>query len=177
MQKGAGNKGQRCPPMEPDRQDCVGEPEGQNLGIRTAPEHEARSLGSRERRTATLVRGGRVESYLLHTVDRRAQPVIDVQVEEAGDMQNRVGIEGYRAPVEGAPGDQDAAGRTWIIITTAEVEGVAQHRLVLPATDDPHARSGSLEREALAPHAGKGRLGAHPSIEQGKGSAGQERGI
>jgi hypothetical protein len=181
VQKGAGNKRQGQRPFEPERQDCVGQPERQNLSIGAVSEQEACDLGSREQRTA-------IWSDLLDAMDCRAQSIIYFQIEKAGDMLDRVSIKGHASiggrrqqagcyTAKSAPGGQDATTGAWIILAMAKVEGVTQHRLVLATAEDSCACSGSPKRETLTPHPGKGRPGTYPSVEHGERGASPERSL
>jgi hypothetical protein len=170
MRQGGRDERQRQRPVETACQHRVGEPQRQNFGVRASRQNKARGLSRCERRAA-IARGD-----LLHAGDRGAQRVVDFEVQCFGDVENDVVVERRRA-IERALGDHHAAGRSRIVAAAAEKKSIAQHRLVLATTCEPHARGSGLQGEAPPPRPGKQRLGAHARIEHGEGGAGREGGF
>ena len=80
-----------------------------------------------------------------------------------------------RAGAELPPGQQHLACRSGIAASPAQVERVAQSRLVLGAAGAGDAGRGGGERQALAEHAGPGRVVTDDGVETGKGRAGEKR--
>ena len=143
----------------------------QNFGIGPLRHDDARGLPRRRTARHALEAG-----ELLRAGDRRAQSIVDVQIQKsrrrATPHPPSSGAERSRprhASSMRPPGRDRRA--------LAQEKSIAQHRLVLVAARDPGAGGGGLEREAAAPHAGEGHISADARVENGEGGAGPKGGL
>ena len=115
---------------------------------------------------------------MLHVRDRRAQRVVDFELQGFGDVKDGV-IRERRGAVEAAPRHQHAPRRAGIVAAVAQEKSIAQRRLVLAAARDARAGGSGLQRQAAPPHPVEGHSGTspHAAIEHGECGAGSKPGV
>jgi len=142
------------------RQDLVGQPPAEQLGVGSQGPNLSGDRGSREGRRSP--RAGQN----IDPVRQRRQFVAPAKPEQRGDRSQSFQIGTRGSAREPLPGAENSASRARIVARLAQVPRIAQRRLVLGPSDDRHGGGGAAHGETLAPGAGPGRVGSNQIIKR-----------
>ncbi len=111
------------------RQQCVGEPEGQELGVGPRPVQLRGKLGSQQRR-----RPGR-RCQIIDVAEDLGERVIPFQIQMLGNRPHGCLIQPSRPTGQAPPGQEQVPRRSRVLGCRTEKMGVAQSAFFLPATE------------------------------------------
>ena len=156
-------------PAELAGEDQVGEPKGEQFGVRPAGEDLSENLRRRER--------GRRVGHRRNPHEQRGKFTAPGRPEQLGDDAKTLLVDVGPSLSEPPPGTQDAAGRARIAARRTQMPGVAEGRLILAATEAAAGCGGGFQGEALTPGAGPGRRGARQIVQGIQSGAGEKCGF